>query len=289
MANWQLKVVGFTSNQIKVRLQGGRLHRLHRGVYAVGHLRLTREASCMAAVLACGPDAVLSHATAVALWGLRPWRGGRIDVTMPGRTRRGPKNIRAHHVRTLHPEDRAQLDGIPITSIHRTLLDYAELGRRQQLRLAIEAADRKDLFDLKRIEEVCSRSRGRRGLKPLKAVLAEIRGPTPWTRSELERRALALLREGGVREPQVNVLVAGELVDLYWPGTPPLVVELDGWEFHKSRQQFEQDRRRDAKLQVLGCRVLRITQWRLEHEPTELLSDLIRLLPAEAPAMRSAT
>lgn len=131
--------------------------------------------------------------------------------------------------------------------------------------------------------------RGRHGLKPLHAVLAEIERPTPWTRSELECRALALLRDGGVPEPQVNVLISGELVDLYWPGTPALVVELDGWEFHKSRDQFEKDRRRDAKLQLSGCRVLRITQWRIEHEPEELLGDVIRLLPGPLAHPSSAT
>lgn len=185
-------------------------------------------------------------------------------------------------MRTLDRGDRAELDGIPVTSLHQTLLDYAEVAHRQQLCLAIEAADRRELFDLRQLTELCARSNGRRGLKQLKAVLAEIQGPTPWTRSELERQALALLREHGVPEPQANVVIAGELVDLYWPGTQPLVIELDGWEFHKSREQFEKDRRRDAKLQLLGCRVLRITQQRIERERPELLSDVIQMLPAEA-------
>jgi hypothetical protein len=282
VARWQLRLLGFGRSAIQVRVDGGRLHRLFRGVYAVGHGRVTRDGRRMAAVLACGPDAVLSHRSAVALWGLRPPADGRIDVSAPGRSRCGQNGIRLHSVRTLEQADRAELDGIPVTSVHRTLLDYAEVGRRQQLRLAIEAADRKELFDLEQLTDLSARSQGRRGLKPLKAVLAEMEGPTPWSRSELERRALAFLREAGVPEPQVNVLLAGELVDFYWPGNPPLVVELDGWEFHKTRAQFEKDRRRDATVQVIGCRVLRITQRRIEDEASELLSDVIQMLPAGA-------
>ncbi len=279
IAHWQLTELGFSRHQIDLRAQSGRLHRLYLSVYAVGHVRLSREGRWLAAVLACGPEAVLSHAGAVALWGLRPWEGGRVDVTVPGRTRRGQRDIRVHNVRTLHRADRAKRDGIPVTSVHRALLDFAEVAHRQQLRLAIEAADRKDLFDLREIDELCARCGGRRGLKPLKAVLAEMREPTPWTRSELECRTLALLREAGIPEPQVNVLVAGELVDLYWPGTTPLVIELDGWEFHRSRAQFEKDRRRDARLQVRGCWTMRITQWRIEREPQAVVADVISLLP----------
>jgi very-short-patch-repair endonuclease len=149
---------------------------------------------------------------------------------------------------------------------------------QQQLRLAIEAAERADLFDLHAMERVLVRSPGRRGCKPMKDVLAQMTGRAPWTRSELERRFLALIRAAGLPEPRANVLVAGELVDFAWLGGRPLIVELDGYRFHKSRSQFEKDRRRDAKLQAVGCRVVRLTQQRLEDEPDQVIRELLLLL-----------
>ncbi len=233
----------------------------------------------MAAVLACGPEAVLSHRAAVALWELRPTPGGAIDVTIPGRTRRGQAGIRVHGVRALHDQDRAEVHGIPVTSVHRTLLDYAEVAHRQPIRLALEAAERRDLLDLNVLDELIDRSRGRHGLKPLRAALGELRGPAPWTQSELENRFLALIREAATPEPHVNVVVAGLLVDFFWP-RPRLVVEVDGYGFHKTRTAFEGDRARDAKLQIARYRVLRATYQRIVHEPEALVRDLRSLLAA---------
>lgn len=268
---------GLTRHAIQDRIDSGRLHGIHRGVYAVGHVCLTRSGRRLAAVLACGPEAVLSHRSAAALWELRPAASGPLDVTVPGSPRRGPDGVEVHRVRSMHTNDRAVVDSIPVTSLARTLLDYAEIADSQQLRLAIEAAERRELFDLGAVNELCARTAGRAGVKLLETVLAEITGPVPWTRSELERRFLALIREAGIEEPHANVLVAGELVDLYWPAPNPLVIELDGYEFHKSRVQFETDRRRDATLQLAGCRVLRVTHRRLQREPTRLLAEVQQL------------
>jgi very-short-patch-repair endonuclease len=233
----------------------------------------------MAAVLAGGPDAVLSHRAAAALWELRPVPSGKIDVTVPGRGIRGRSGIRIHSVRTLHPDDRATLDGIPVTSLHRTLLDFAEVARFQQLRLALEAAERRDLLDGRELERLYERAHGRRGLKPLRAAAAELRGPAPWTQSELERTFQALIREWGLPEPQANVLVEGFLVDFWWPESQ-LVVELDGYRYHKDRRRFEEDRVRDTKLQLAGCMTMRVTQARIENEREELRADLTRRLSA---------
>ncbi|HTX32426.1 MAG TPA: type IV toxin-antitoxin system AbiEi family antitoxin domain-containing protein [Solirubrobacteraceae bacterium] len=281
VGRWQLLSAGFSAGVIRGLVRRGHLHPVHRGVYAVGHRRLTRKGRWMAAVLAGGPDAVLSHRAAVELWELRPGSSGRIDVTVPGRTRRGQRGIRVHNVRRLHPDDRDVVDGIPVTSVHRALLDYAEIARHQQLRLGIEAAERREIFDLRQLEALYARARGRRGVKALKAVVAELRGPAPWTQSELERRFLALLREHGFPEPATNVLIHGFLADCWWPEAR-LVVEIDGYEFHKSRKQFEENRLRDTKLQLEGIRVLRVTQARIEFGTAELLSDLRRALPASA-------
>jgi very-short-patch-repair endonuclease len=231
----------------------------------------------MAAVLAGGPEAVLSHWAAAALWELRPNPSRPFDVTAPGRTRKGPGGVRLHRVRQLHPEDRAVIDGIPVTALHRTLLDYAEISRHQYLRLALEAAERRELLDGRKLEALYERSRGRRGLKPLRAAVAELRGPTPWTQSELERAFLALIRGAGLPEPRCNVLVEGFLVDCWWP-THRLVVEIDGYAFHKSRVQFEENRLRDTKLQLEGIRVLRVTQPRIEFGAKELLADVRRAM-----------
>ncbi len=231
----------------------------------------------MAAVLAGGPDAVLSHRSAAALWSLRPAGSSSIDITAPGRTRSTRPGITVHRVRNLHPRDRATREGIPVTSVHRTLLDYAELSAPHQLGWAFEAADRLDLLDLRAIEELCTRSAGRHGLKPLKRLAAEHCGPAPETRSELERRFLALIRDAGLPEPSVNVLVAGFMVDFYWPSSR-LVVELDGFAFHRSRRSFEDDRAKDVRLQLAGCRVLRLTDRRLRTEPGAVRDDVARAL-----------
>jgi very-short-patch-repair endonuclease len=282
VAHPQLLKLGFSRDDIRGLTDQCHLQRLYRGVYAVGHKRLTTRGRWMAAVLAGGPNAVLSHRAAIALWDLRPVPSGPIDVTVPGRKRDGQGGVRIHNVRRLHDDDRTTLDGIPVTAVHRTLLDYAEVAYFQQLRHALDTAERRDLLDGRELDRLYERSRGRHGLKPLKAAVAELQGSAPWTQSELERQFLALIRAAGLPEPQTNVFVEGFLVDCWWP-EPKLVVELDGYEFHKSRQKFASDRVQDTKLQLAGCMTIRVTQDRIENEPGRLLADVIRGL-RRAPA-----
>jgi very-short-patch-repair endonuclease len=218
----------------------------------------------MAAVLACGEDAVLSHGSAAALWGLRSSRAAKIDVTVPGHRRRGQGDLKVHHARHLSPQDRTRRYNIPVTSLSRTLLDLAAIESAQRLRTLIEASERLYLFDMKTMTELIARSRGHRGLKRLKAVLAELRGPPPETRSGLERRFLEIVRAAGLPEPSNNVVVAGEVVDFHWPQYR-LVVEIDSYGFHKSRRQFEEDRARDIKLNLAGQRSVRFTEQRLKR------------------------
>jgi very-short-patch-repair endonuclease len=274
VASWQLHEIGIRASGIKRRVAAGRLHRIHRGVYAVGYRRLSPRGWWLAAVLACGPDAVLSHRAAIALWDLRPRVPGPVDVTV-GRTRHSRQGIRVHSVRTLDEADIATRDGIPVTSLHRTLLDYAEVARTQQLRLALEEAERRALLDGRALHALMARSPGRRGHRPLRAALSEISDP-PWTQSELERRLLALIRGCGIPEPHCNVVVAGHLVDFHWPAQR-LVVEVDGYAFHRSRTAFERDRERDAALQLAGLRVLRVTHRRVS-QPQPLIAQLRALL-----------
>lgn len=289
VAHRQLRELGYSRRQIERLVDRGHLQRLFRGVYAVGHKRLSVRGRWMAAVLAAGPDAVLSHRAAISLWDLRPIPGGPIDVTVPARKRNGQRGIRIHNVRRLDPEDRTTLDGIPVTSLHRALLDYAEVAHFQQLRHAVDAAERRDRLDGRQLERLYDRSPGRHGLKPLRAAVAHLQGPAPWTQSELERRFLAMVRQAGLPEPRANVFVEGFLVDLWWPESR-LVVELDSFGFHKDRRKFASDRLQDTKLQLANCMTIRVTQDRIENGPRALLED-VRLgvrrgLPAAAGANR---
>jgi very-short-patch-repair endonuclease len=277
VAVWQLLELGFTRDAIGRRAKFGRLHRIYRGVYAVGHNRLTWRARCMAAVLACGPDAVLSHRAAVALWDLRRIPSGRIDVTAPGRTRHGHDGIHIHSVRSLHENDRTMIDGIPVTSIPRTLLDYAEVTHFQWFRLAYEEALRRELLDGRALDDLIARSRTRKGVKPLKRAMSQANGSGPWLQSNNERRFLTLVREAGLPEPRANVLVEGELVDFIWE-EQKLVVEIDSYDFHKSRAEWRRDRERDAKLMRAGYRVLRIPEDRLYEAPRGVVADVLELL-----------
>jgi very-short-patch-repair endonuclease len=283
VARRQLFEVGYTRNTVRTAVDAGHLHRIHRGVYAVGHTKLTLAGRRMAAVLAGGPEALLSHRSAVAHWGLRPTPSGKIEVTVPGPHRTGPAAIRIHNVRTIDPADRAVHDGIPVTSVPRALLDYASVAGSHWLRLAAETAQRLELLDGRELAELFERHRGRPGIKALRGVTAELDDEAPWTQSEAEDAFLALVRRYGLPEPRVNVIVAGELVDFHWP-QQRLVVEVDGWRFHKGRRRFEEDRRRDVKLQLAGQRVARVTKRRIEREPSVLAAELGGLLRQAANA-----
>ena len=276
VARRQLIEVGFGPGAIDWRRATGRLHVVYRGVYAVGHPRLVGHGRWMAAVLACGDAALLSHQSGGALWEFRPSAGSLVDVTTP-RSRAGEPGIRVHRVRTLDPEDRTVRDGIPVTTVARTLLDLAETVSPTQLRRAFEAADRLGLLDMRAIERLRERCRGRRGLKPLAALLATHRRPAPMTRSELECRFLDLCRDERLPAPLVNATVAGMEVDMLWP-RQRLVVELDGHAFHRTRAAFERDRVRDAALQQAGHRVVRVTDRRLRAEPAGVAQTVQSLL-----------
>jgi very-short-patch-repair endonuclease len=272
VATWQLLALGLAQDDIDYRARIGRLHRIHRGVYAVGYRTLTPKGHRMAAVLAYGPDAVLSHRSAAAHWdiGQPSWK---IDVTTP-RSRRGRKGTRVHQA-ILHPEDIAIHDGIPITSVARTILDLAAHLNDDRLTRLIEDADRKQLFDLRALDRAIARRPRTSGVVRLRRVLSAYRGPAD-TRSKLERDFRALIVKAGLPEPQYNVLLAGLTVDVYWPEWK-LVVELDGEPYHTSPRAYETDRIRDATLQKIDTRVLRVTGNRMDNEPESVLADILAL------------
>ena len=268
----ELARIGVQRGSIAHRLQIGRLHLLHPRVYAVGHPTLSLEGRWRAAVLACGPGAVLSHRDAAHLWGLR--RSGRrdIDVTAPGRSRHRRRGLTVHRPRSLPADDVTEHERIPVTAVPRTLLDLAEVLRPLQLRRAFEECDRLGLFDLKATHALLARSQGRRGLKPLIALLAEHAG-APHTKSDLEARLYDILREYGLPMPAFNAALHGYEVDALWPAAR-LVVELDSFEFHgKSKAQHERDRVKQLDLQVAGYTVLRYT-WRMLDDGAAVAAQL---------------
>lgn len=271
----QLREVGLTPRMIGRLTASSHLSRLHRGVYAVGHTALSLYGRWLAAVLACGADAVLSHHAAAALHELRTHPSGLIDVSASGK--HDVQGVRCHVTRSLPDIDRTAIHAIPVTSLERTYLDYAEVATPRHLNQALAAAERANKLNFLRLEAVMQRHPGRHGTKALNNVLKAFKPEDPRTRSKLEQRFLAVIRQAGLPEPQCNVYVDGLLVDFYWPNAG-LVIEVDSFGFHRSRAAFEEDRRRDALHTVAGRRTLRPTHRRIEHETGALLKDVSRLL-----------
>ncbi len=218
----------------------------------------------MAAVLACGDGSLVSHRAAGDLHGIHFWEAGLIDITGP-RSLRGGKGIRLHRVHELHPDDDAILDGIPVTSLARTMLGLAADLELRRLERAFDQAERLRIFDLRAMEALIARCPGQRGVAVLRTLVADAR-ELPDTRFELEHRFASMCRRYRVKTPAFNAVVGPYTVDALW-AAERLIVELDGWETHGHRSAFESDRVRDANLQLWGYRVLRITWRRLKREP----------------------
>jgi very-short-patch-repair endonuclease len=288
VARRQLLALAISGAEVQGRLDMGRLHRIHRGVYAVGHGKLTLKGRWMAAVLACGRHAFLSHRCALALWDLRQAPSGVIEVTVRGQGKPGPKGALVRRSRVLAGQDVAEVDGIPVTSLAWTVVDYAAIANRRQVRSVLEALERRGIYIGKELDELLERTPNRKGARTLRATIAEMTGPAPWHQSVLEETFHELIRRSDLPDYEANAIVDGECVDALWRNER-VIVELDGFAFHKSRAQFEADRRRDAKLTVAGYRVLRITQQRLHNEPEAVLADLRALLSAGRAAWAAAS
>jgi len=278
VARWQLRELGIGPDAINRRIRAGRLRRTPaRGVYAVGHRIASRKATWMEAVLEAGPGAVLSHRAAAAHWGFL--RSGRVEVTVPRalRTRRG---IVRHHA-VLHPDEVTVLDGIPVTTVARTLLDVAAGLQRRDLERAIHEAEYLRLYDDRELAALIDRHPRRPGVPKLRAIRAERNAHRHVSRRELEHRFLALVAEQGLPRPEVNVHLEldGELieVDCLWR-KQRLIVELDGWAAHGTRRAYERDRERDRRLVRAGWRVVRVTPTQLERQAEALARDCRALL-----------
>ncbi|MGH2856540.1 MAG: type IV toxin-antitoxin system AbiEi family antitoxin domain-containing protein [Solirubrobacteraceae bacterium] len=282
----QLIALGVSRGEIASWLAAGHLHRVHHGVYAVGRADLPPKGRLMAAVLACGPAALLSHRSAADHWDLLATAQSRVDVTVPGTSRAQRDGIRVHRARTMAPDEASTHHGIPVTSPARTLLDLAAILTQDRTLRAVEQADRVQLLDVARVLEVIARHPSHRGSACLRAIIADYAGP-PDVRSGLERDFQQFVSETGLPQPLLNVTVAGCTVDAYWPAWR-LAIELDSRAFHLNRSAFEKDRVRDAKLIRAGERVLRVTHKRLHRERAELLDDILALAALAALANAAA-
>jgi hypothetical protein len=264
----QLAALGYSPSSAAKAAKVGRLRRLHRGVYAVGHERLTWHSRCMAAVLAVRPS-VASHLAAGWLWGLLRYRPATIHLTAP--TQRHPRRGFVVHAAELAKADIKRVDGIPVTAVPRTLLDLAGVLKEPRLERVLQRAEELRLFDLGPIEEALARAGNHPGRGRLRRALAIYRPEATFTRSGLERRFLQLVREAGLPAPAMNHVVAGFELDAYWEAER-FGVELDVYETHGSHASFEGDRVRDDDLLLAGVETIRITGPRLQRDPAATIA-----------------
>jgi very-short-patch-repair endonuclease len=270
----QLEHLGFGRSTVTDEVTSGRLHRIHRGVYAVGHEQLTWHGHCLASVLANSP-AVASHFSAGWLWGLlRNRPRGEFHVTAPNRRHR--KTEFAVHHADLASEDRGLVDGIPVTSLARTQLDLAGALSTNRIESMLGRSEEDELLDLRALESVLDRCGHHPGRGTLRAAIDLYRPDPTVTRSSLERRFRALAKRAGLPPPSTNFVVAGYELDAYWP-EERFAVELDLFETHGTRAAFESDRIRQEELKLIGVEMIRITGPRLKRE-SEIVIERVRTL-----------
>lgn len=262
----QLIGLDLSSSEIGRRVASGRLRPLHRGVYQVVPFDSHRTAE-MAAVLAGGPSAVLSHISAIALWGLlRIDRPNPVHVTLPGSGRGSRQGIVFHRTTSLTADERTEVERIPVTTPARTIVDAAALLGIREVESAIATAEREGLIEAAELAALPRRYAGRAGAPMLRALL-EAGADPHFTRSEAERRCLELLRTAKLPRPHANVLVGAYELDLFWPDAN-LAIEIDGYGYHSSRARFEGDRVKDSYLRARGIQVMRLTWRQITREPT---------------------
>src|SRR4051794_21986567 len=280
VARQQLLQLGMTEREIDYRLAIGRLHPIHQEVYSVGHPVVPREGRWLAAVLASGPEVVLSHWSAAALWMIRPNARSLIDVTTPHKSRSWD-GIRRHH-KALPADEVTVEEGIPVTSVPRTIFDLAATEDVDAVVSMLRESEYRNLWDRLSLRDLVERYPGRRGVRKVRLALQRItEEPTGRKRSKLEERFVPFLRRHRLPFPRFNdwILLGAKRyqVDCHWPGTNQ-IVELDGWQGHRTRTAFREDRARDRALRVAGYSVTHLTWNQLDDEPEAIAADLRVLL-----------
>lgn len=277
----QLTTIGLNPRAVSRRVATGRLYRIHRGVFAVGHPRTTRRGGWMAAVLAGGPGAALSHQAAGAHHDLRPWTG-RPTITVPS-WRASTAMIEIHTAR-LPADEITTIEGIPVTTMARTIFDLASVLDRHGLARVIREAEIRQRSDSLSLPDLLERHPRRRGNAMLKEVLAELRFGAGVTKSELEKRFHRFLAEEGLPAPELNVpMHLGDrfiVADCVWRERRA-IVELDGHHVHDRAIQSDSDKERDRDLLLMGWRVIRVTWRHLHHGRAKLAADLRRILGSD--------
>jgi very-short-patch-repair endonuclease len=278
-ARFELLDAGVGRRAIEHRIESGRYLRIYEGVYAIGHADLTVYGRRRAIVLACGRRAVLSHRSAAGAWGLRPDGGTKWDVTVRRASAVRPAApVRIFRYPTLADDEITELDGVPTTTVARTLLDLAAIVPAHHLRRAIERVEQLELFDLATVTRTLAvhpRQPGRRHLMSLLADLHE--HGTERTRSDVEAAFLQLCLDNGLPRPQVNRINNGAERDFRFPDHR-LVVEVDGYTYHRDRRAFTNDRVRDREALRRGHRTARFTAVEIVSTPTAVADELKALL-----------
>jgi very-short-patch-repair endonuclease len=275
----QLVGLGLRRGAIDHALARGRLTAVHRGVYAVAQLALAPLGKELAAVLACGGAALLSHHSAATVWGFEPPREGEIDVTVVGRDAgRRRVGIRLHRIFEIDRHDLRCRQNVPITAPARTLLDIAGDLSERELERAFDDGLARRILSRQAVRAALVRAPRRPGCGRLEELASSRERTTTITRSVAEERFLALVRRGRLPEPEVNVRIGRYVPDFLWRAAR-LIVEIDGYAFHSSRRSFERDHERDLELRAVGFDVLRFTWRQIVEEPEFVLVRLARALP----------
>lgn len=272
VARWQLLDFGYTPIAIQHRIERGRLHPVRRGVYAVGRPELSRQGEWMAAVLSCGPETLLNHPSASALWGLAAEPEGPIAVSISADRRRSPADLTVRRRCKRVMSAGTTRDGIPVTSVVVTLLDLAAVTGRRATEAAVNAADKHDLIDPDALRAALEDWAGHPGVRALRGVLD--RATFALTDSELERLFLPIARSAGLPKPQTRVPLNGYRVDFFWPDLG-LVVETDGLRYHRTPQQQARDIARDHAHLAAGLTPLRFTHGQVRFERGYVRSRLV--------------
>jgi hypothetical protein len=272
VARAQLLELGLTPQTIKRRVRAGRLHPIFRGVYAVGRPEISQHGRWMAAVLRCGPDAVLSHRSAATLWEIAPSQAGPIELSVPSGTSRSCPGVKVHRRTTIAGDDLATHHRIPVTAPICTLVDIAPVLPRDRLETAINETDKHGLVDPETLRSAIERMSHRPGVAALRELLD--RRTFALSDSELERRFLPLARQAGLPLPLTGRRVNGFKVDFHWPEIG-LVVETDGLRYHRTQSQQARDRLRDQAHAAAGLTPLRFTHAQVRFEPEHVRATLV--------------
>jgi hypothetical protein len=280
VAWWQLRELGLSRAAIGHRVRNGRLHRLQPSIYVVGTRLVSRHGWWMAAVLTSGADAVLSHYSAAALWGLRGYSEGAVQVTSARKST--SSRYVGRHQASLPDDEITTVAGIPVTTVPRTVLDLAASEPVDSVKSLIREVEYRELRDHLSPWDMIDRYPGKRGVRRLRSALERLKDEPPGRRrGPLEERFAPFLGRHHLPPPHLNDWIAVGAkryqVDCHWRGTRQ-IVELDGWQGHRTRTAFREDRTRDRRLRAAGYSVTRLTWNQLDDEPDEVAADLRAIL-----------